>query len=69
VTAVGAVLGLAAALAGSRLVESLLYEVSARDPLVFVLVAATLLAVAVAATLVPAWRAMRVDPVVALRAE
>ncbi|MDQ3997796.1 MAG: ABC transporter permease, partial [Gemmatimonadota bacterium] len=69
VTAVGAVLGLTAALAGGRFVESLLYEVSARDPLVFVVVAATLMAVAIAATLVPAWRAMRVDPVVALRAE
>jgi ABC-type antimicrobial peptide transport system permease subunit len=69
VTAVGTVIGLAAALAGGRFVESLLYEVSPRDPLVLAVVAVTLLSIAVAATLVPAWRAMRVDPVVALRAE
>ncbi|MFN2565239.1 MAG: ABC transporter permease, partial [Gemmatimonadaceae bacterium] len=69
VTAAGAAIGVAAALAGGRFVQSLLYEVSAWDPLVFAAVAVTLLAVAVAATLVPAWRATRVDPVVALRAE
>jgi putative ABC transport system permease protein len=69
VTAVGAVIGVAAAVAGGQFVQSLLYEVSARDPLVFATVAATLLAVAAVATLVPAWRATRVDPVVALRAE
>jgi hypothetical protein len=69
VTAIGAAVGVVAALASAPFVESLLYEVSARDPLVFTAVVATLLTVAIGATLVPTWRAMRVDPVVALRAE
>ena len=46
---------------------SLLFNVAPRDPVIFALVAATLTAVALAATLVPARRAMRVDPAVALR--
>ena len=63
----GAVIGTAGALALSRLISGLLYEVSATDPMTFVLVIATLVLVAVAACLVPALRATRVDPIVALR--
>jgi putative ABC transport system permease protein len=50
-------------------VESLLFDVTARDPAVFGVVSVTLLAVAAAASVGPAWRAARVDPVVALREE
>ena len=67
--AAGVALGSAVALYGGRWIESLLYGVSARDPLTVGVVGLTLLAVAVAASWVPAWRATRVDPNVALRAE
>jgi predicted permease len=60
-------IGLASAAALTRFMASLLFDVAPRDAGIFALVAATLAAVALAATLVPARRAMRVDPVVALR--
>ncbi len=63
----GVAVGLAAALALARLVTNLLFGVSGADPVTFVAVPAVLLAVAVAATLLPALRASRVDPVEALR--
>ncbi|HLB44649.1 MAG TPA: FtsX-like permease family protein, partial [Candidatus Limnocylindrales bacterium] len=66
---VGAGAGLVAAVAVSRVMRSLLFGVSATDPLTFVVVIAVLLAVAVAATWLPASRATRVDPVDVLRAE
>ena len=67
VASVGLVLGTAAALlAGSRLAP-LLFRVSPHDPAVFIAVAAMLLCCAVLACAVPAWRAARTDPVVALR--
>lgn len=69
VVVAGVAIGVLAALALGRLVSSLLYGVTPRDPVVLGSVAAVLLLVAVAACLVPAWRAARVDPVEALRAE
>jgi len=67
--AVGVLLGLVAAYASAQLIQSLLFGVDARDPLTFITVPAVLLLVAVAASLIPAVRASRVDPVEALREE
>ena len=66
---VGTVIGEVAALLLGRFAEPLLFETSPRDPLVFAGVATLLLAVAAAATFVPARRARTVNPVEALRAE
>jgi putative ABC transport system permease protein len=66
---VGVVLGLIGALGLSRILESLLYGVSAYDPLIYLGNAAVLLAVAAIACIVPALRATKVDPIVALRAD
>ena len=68
-TSIGLLLGAGVALLSARWVAPLLFGVSPFDPLVYAAVIATLLAVAVAACLVPAWRASRVDPSAALRAE
>ncbi|WNG60750.1 ABC transporter permease [Archangium gephyra] len=65
----GVALGVAGALVLSRVMSSILYGVAPHDPLTFVAVAVVLLGVALVACLVPARRAMRVDPAVSLRAE
>jgi putative ABC transport system permease protein len=65
----GLVLGVAGSLFLSRFVQTLLFGVSASDPLTFALVAAVLFVVAAIACWVPARRATRVDPLVTLRAE
>ncbi|MGE5648518.1 MAG: ABC transporter permease [Acidobacteriota bacterium] len=67
--AAGIALGAAGALALTRLMQTLIYGVSAADPYTFFLVAALLIAVTTAASFLPAWRAARVDPMEALRAE
>lgn len=69
VTLGGIAVGLGAALAGSRLIESLLYDVNPRDPVVFATAMLALLAVALTACWLPARRAARVSPVEAMRAE
>jgi predicted permease len=66
---VGLSVGVVVALVAARFVEGLLFELSPRDPSVFVGASVVLLVVAVAASLLPAIRASRVDPMLALRAE
>ena len=66
---VGLVIGAGTAGAASRTLSSLLYEVSASDPLTFVAIAALIAAVALAASYLPARRAVRIDPIDALRSE
>ena len=65
----GSAAGLAGALLLGRVVEKMLYGVRSNDPLTFGVVTATLGAAALAAICVPARRAMRIEPVVALRQE
>ncbi len=69
VVASGVVLGALLALAATRLLAGFLYGVTASDPATLALSALTLATVAIAAGLIPAWRAAAVDPMVALREE
>jgi hypothetical protein len=66
---IGIAIGVIVSFAGAARLAPLLFDVSPRDPLVYTLVAVTMLAVAAAASIVPARRAARVDPNVALRSE
>jgi ABC-type antimicrobial peptide transport system permease subunit len=65
----GLALGGAAAVAASRFIESMLFGLTAADPLTYGSAAGVVLAVALAVSLLPAFRAARVDPMTALRAE
>jgi putative ABC transport system permease protein len=67
--AIGLGLGLVIALAGARLMTGLLHQVSAVDPLTYLLVPLQLATVALVACYIPARRATKVDPIIALRVE
>jgi ABC-type antimicrobial peptide transport system permease subunit len=69
VALVGVAIGLASAFGLTRVIASFLFGVTARDPAVFVAVPLLLSAVALAGVWLPAKRAARVDPVIALRTE
>jgi predicted permease len=67
--AIGALIGVAASIAGTRLLESFLYDIEPNDPLTLTLIVALVAGMAVLASLVPSLRASRVDPAEVLRAE
>jgi putative ABC transport system permease protein len=69
ITALGLGVGLLGAIAATRLLRSMLYNVSPTDPISFLLTAASLLLVALVASWLPARRAARIDPAVALRGD
>jgi predicted permease len=67
--AIGIAIGLSGAFALTRLMQGLLYNVRPDDPITFVAVTAGLLAISLLASVLPAWRATRVSPTIALRAQ
>ena len=68
-TLVGVAIGLAGAFAATRVLESMLYNVKPTDPIAFGATAGTLLAAAILASWLPAWRASRINPATTLKAE
>ena len=66
---IGCVLGIAAAAAASRILESVLFGISPYDPIAFIGAPVFLLGVAAAASLLPTRQALKIDPMVALRCE
>jgi ABC-type antimicrobial peptide transport system permease subunit len=69
IAGIGVVMGLLVAVAGGRLLNALLFNVSAMDPLSTTMAVALLIAICLAAGYLPARRAARIDPMVALREE
>jgi putative ABC transport system permease protein len=65
----GLVLGLALSLLASRLLEGLLFNVAPRDPMLLTMVSIAVALAMIAACVIPGRRAVRVDPMIALRAE
>jgi ABC-type antimicrobial peptide transport system permease subunit len=65
----GIAAGVGAALLLTRLMQSLLYEITPSDPITFVVVGVVLFVVALVASYLPAWRATRVSPLIALRTQ
>jgi putative ABC transport system permease protein len=68
-TTTGTIIGIALALLLTRLLGNLLYQVSPRDPLAFAAAFVVMTLASVAACFLPAWRATRIDPIQALRAQ
>jgi predicted permease len=68
-TLIGMAIGLIASAALTRMMKNLLFGVSATDPLTFIVVSLLLISVTLLACFIPAWRATKVDPMVALRCE
>ena len=68
-TAIGVFIGIAGAVAVTRLMHSLLFNTSATDPMVFIMISVLLAVAAFLACYIPARRAAKVDPLIALRYE
>jgi ABC-type lipoprotein release transport system permease subunit len=69
ITGVGLSIGMLGAFAATRLLQSMLYNVTPTDPVAFGLTAVLLMVAALIASWLPAWRASQIDPVVTLRGE
>jgi putative ABC transport system permease protein len=65
----GLAIGLIGAFCATRLISGMLYGIGPLDPLTFVVTPVVILAVSIGASIIPAWRAARVDPMLAMRAE
>jgi putative ABC transport system permease protein len=69
VAAAGLAAGVVAALSAARLMRSLVFDISTNDPITFAVAGSLLAGIVFVATYVPARRAMRIDPIIALRYE